>query len=175
MRIAIVLVDRTVPGIQELMDAVRKEFGAEVIRDMLDLGATRSFRKERKQYDAEILLAEVSRFSPPADKALYVFREDMFAGGLNFVFGLASGDSAIISTARLDPRFYGKAGDQHAAGELFKERLVKEALHELGHAFGLPHCDDRKCVMVFSNSIADVDFKEAGFCERCRKALYRKE
>jgi len=170
-----VLIERTVPGIRELMAAVKKEFGAEVIRDTLDLGATRSFRKERKQYDAEVLLAEFSRFRPFADKTLYIFREDMFVHGLSFVFGLASGDSAIVSTARLDPRFYGKVEDQHAAGELFKERLVKEALHELGHSFGLPHCENKKCAMVFSNSIAAVDFKGAELCEGCRKALYLKE
>ena len=198
MRIAVVLIDRTLPGIQELMDAVCREFGAEVLRETVHLGATHSFRKERNQYDAEILLRELAPFrSRSADITLFIFREDMFVENLNFIFGVAENDFAIVSTARLDPRFYGAIIDAHIAEELFKERLIKEALHELGHTFGLPHCDEkfsqkffsyrnenrssklryknRKCVMVFSNSIADVDFKGAEFCENCRKALYRKE
>jgi archaemetzincin len=168
MKIAIVLIERTVPGIRELMDAVRSEFNAKVIRDMVDLGATRAFRKQRNQYDAPVLLKELSRFRLDADFTLFIFREDLFAANLNFVFGIASGDMGIVSTTRLDPRFYGYTGDPAAAKELFKERLIKEALHELGHTLGLPHCEDKKCVMVFSNSIDDVDFKGAKFCEKCK-------
>lgn len=190
MRIAIVLIDRTVPGIRELMDAVRSKFGADVSREMIDLGATRSFRKERNQYDAEMLLSEVSRFRSSADRTLFIFREDLFVKDMNFifpleipsnfqtrqnswsfVFGLAQGDVCIVSTTRLDPRFYGKVEDLGKAGALFKERLIKEALHELGHTFSLPHCDNKKCVMVFSNSIEDVDFKGAEFCEDCYSML----
>ena len=175
MKIEIILIDRTLPGIRELMDAVHKQFNAKVIRRMIDLGFTRSFRKSKNQYDANLLLKELAGTKIEADKILYIFREDLFVPGLNFVFGLASGDVAIVSTTRLDPRFYGKVENLGKAAAVFKERLVKEALHELGHAFGLPHCENKKCVMVFSNSIADVDLKSAEFCERCRKALYRKE
>lgn len=210
MRISIVLIDRTVPGIRELMKAVRDEFKAEVVRDMIHLGATRAFRKERNQYDAEVLLQEVSRFRSLVDRTLFIFREDLFVQNMNFIFGLAAGDVCIVSTTRLDPRFYqsdrresvttcherrlvhehdrerdsfatsqidqiqfgnGEVEDPAEAKELFKERLIKEALHELGHAFGLPHCDNKRCVMVFSNSIKDVDFKGAKFCEGCATVL----
>jgi archaemetzincin len=34
-----------------------------------------------------------------------------------------------------------------------------EAVHELGHAFGLTHCEKSRCVMHFSNSLQDTDFK----------------
>jgi len=52
---------------------------------------------------------------------------------------------------------------------LFRERLTKEAVHELGHVYGLGHCRDRRRVMAFSNALADTDEKRADFCVRCRK------
>ena len=60
---------------------------------------------------------------------------------------------------------------RRAAGALFRERILKEAVHELGHLHGLSHCDDRSCVMVFSESVEGVDSKGADFCGRCRAML----
>ncbi len=50
-------------------------------------------------------------------------------------------------------------------------RALKEAVHELGHTYYLSHCADAKCVMYFSNSLADTDIKGAGFCKRCQQRL----
>jgi len=174
MKIAIILIERTLPGIRELMEAVRKQFRAKVTRGMVDLGCTRSFRKSKNQYDAEFLLKELAGTIIGADKILYIFREDMFVPDLNFVFGLASGDVAIVSITRLDPRFYGKIEDLPKAAAIFRQRLIKEAIHEIGHSFKIPHCKNKKCVMVFSNSIADVDFKSAEFCNKCSRELDKK-
>jgi pyruvate-formate lyase-activating enzyme len=41
---------------------------------------------------------------------------------------------------------------------LFLARVVKEAVHELWHTFGLEHCRDRRCVIVPGY----VDIREAG-------------
>ena len=133
---------------------------------------TRSFRSERKQYHADTLLRELSRIAG-SDEALTVFitREDIYSGNLNFVFGLAGRRGCIVSTARLDPRFYGEVPDMEAAKKLFEERLLKEVIHEAGHTMGLPHCEDKKCVMVFSNNIGDVDFKGTKFCKGCEKVI----
>lgn len=85
---------------------------------------------------------------------------------LNFVFGLADRATAraIIALPRLRQSFYGLPDDI----ALFRERAIKEAVHELGHTFGLGHCRDRRCVMAFSNSLADTDRKGQEFCERCQ-------
>jgi len=50
-------------------------------------------------------------------------------------------------------------------------RAVKEAVHELGHTFGLDHCSDPRCVMHFSNMLADTDRKGREFCPSCRARL----
>jgi archaemetzincin len=99
---------------------------------------------------------------------------DLYVPSLNFVFGEAKcpGNVAVISIFRLDPRFYGEENES-----LLYRRAVKEAVHELGHTFGLTHCEDSSCVMFFSNSIYDTDRKHETFCGRCvplvRKAVQR--
>jgi archaemetzincin len=85
---------------------------------------------------------------------------DLYVPDLNFIFGLASQELrvAVISLAHLSS----------ADRDVFLQRCLKEAVHELGHAlYGLRHCQDRSCVMAFSNCLADTDFKDAGFCARC--------
>ncbi|RLI82098.1 archemetzincin [Archaeoglobales archaeon] len=102
---------------------------------------------------------------------LFVTEHDLFADELNFVFGEAelNGKRAIISLYRLKPEFYKERDD-----EVFKERVLKEAMHELGHVFGLLHCKNPRCVMYFSNSIIDTDRKGWMYCERCRAKLISK-
>jgi archaemetzincin len=55
--------------------------------------------------------------------------------------------------------------------ELHRERLVKEAAHELGHTFGLRHCPDWRCVMSSSHGVELLDVKGAEFCGSCRKKV----
>jgi archaemetzincin len=175
MRILVVLLGRTLPGFHPLLDSIAKEFGAKVTTEFIDAPFTRSFRPARKQYDAGVFLSELaSRVSHHVDKAIFITREDMFAGELNFVFGLTSGKNCIVSLARLDPRFHGHVHDAAKANALFKARILKEAFHELGHASGLGHCGDQACVMSFSNSLDEVDAKGTAFCGRCKKGIKTK-
>jgi archaemetzincin len=120
-----------------------------------------AYDARRAQYRANVLLARVA--SVAGDAALGVTGVDIYAGNLNFVFGLAQspGRAALISLHRL------RAGE---AGRT-RERAVKEVVHEYGHLLGLPHCPDPRCVMHFSNGLADTDRKRARFCGRCGEKL----
>jgi archaemetzincin len=133
-----------------------------------DLGF--AYDRGRGQYLASDILLRVKQNAPAdAIRALGVAGVDLFAPRLNFVFGqaLKGGEAAIISVHRLDPLHYGRPAD----GALFRERVLKESIHELGHTFGLEHCRNPDCVMFFSNSLQDTDCKGSQFCTCCNSLL----
>ena len=122
----------------------------------------------RGQYRADALL-HVLRKGVLQERVLGVVDKDLFVPGLNFVFGVADPESrrALIALARLRQEFYGLNSNSH----LFLLRAVKEAVHELGHTWGLEHCSDPRCVMHFSNSLRDTDRKGYQFCPTCHGKL----
>ncbi|MBC7131453.1 archaemetzincin family Zn-dependent metalloprotease [Candidatus Bathyarchaeota archaeon] len=140
----------------------------EILQDMLSI-PKHAFNAKRGQYRSNIILAEVRLYAERArnlSKVLGVADVDLFVSGLNFVFGEAEcpGRAALISIWRLRPEFYGEKPNF----ERLAERSVKEAVHELGHTFGLGHCRNPYCVMYFSNTILDTDRKQSLFCSKCK-------
>lgn len=135
-----------------------------------------AFNQWRKQYDAEKIMDNISkiRIAKFIDKSiptLAIIEKDIYYNGLNFIFGLEDTTGyCIISTARLNPLFYKKASN---FGILI-DRTVKEAIHEIGHYFGLDHCVHPFCVMCFSPSVEDVDEKRKSFCNDCKIKLATK-
>ena len=70
-----------------------------------------------------------------------------------------AGGVAVFSLVRLQPR-----GSRRDANALFLKRAGTEAIHELGHTYGLRHCRDPHCVMWFSNTLAESGRKGLTFC-----------
>ena len=130
-----------------------------------------AFNAQRSQYLGRVFLPTLSalRERLGAVAILGITELDLYEEGLNFVFGLANPSlrSAIVSVHRLRNEFYGLKSDEG----LLLERAVKEAMHELGHVFGLKHCPNPRCVMHFSNSLFDTDAKGPLYCQRCEEKL----
>ena len=132
--------------------------------------ASYAYNKRRNQYCSDLVLRELETLDlGKTKKILGLVDLDLYTPGLNFVFGQASmgGRACLIALPRLRQEFYGLKGPR----SLFYERVLKEAVHELGHSFGLNHCRNRRCVMYFSNCLADTDYKGKEFCEACKKKL----
>jgi archaemetzincin len=128
-----------------------------------------AFDERRNQYYSTAIIQRIERDCDPDARVLGVTAADLFVPVLTFVFGEAQldGNCAVVSTARLKEEFYGLP----ARHDLLRERLVKEAAHELGHTFGLRHCADWRCVMTSSHAVERLDVKAADFCAACRKPV----
>jgi len=128
-----------------------------------------AYNHKRKQYLSTVILKAVmeQKEYAPYEKILGIVEHDLFVPELNFVFGQASSKAAVISLTRLRQTFYHLPEDQN----LFHQRVFTEAVHELGHTYGLGHCGNPRCVMFFSNSLADTDGKGSGFCPSCESKL----
>lgn len=142
------------------MKDVEIEFSPNLIGDKF-------FDAGRGQYDAWKVVQYYRRMFQDDAYILLITDNDLYAAGLNFVFGLAWRGVAVISSHRLYQEFYGYPPDRG----LFLERIVKEAVHEIGHLHGLTHCSDKSCVMTFSNSILDTDRKNWKLCRKCLAKL----
>jgi archaemetzincin len=125
-----------------------------------------AYHSERSQFLGDDILANLRAHIHPAspeERFVGLLDADSYAPGLNFIFGqaLPGGPAAFVALPRL------RSSDQN----LYRERVLKEVIHELGHTWNLPHCPNEKCVMHFSNSLADTDRKSHDFCDLCRKKL----
>lgn len=158
----------------EVMDELREKIKlvfncpVEIKPGLSDLA--HAYDSEKGQYHASELIASLSTSQRERDERVVGITEvDLYAPGLNFVFGEADivHKLTIISLCRLRQEYYGLPPDR----TLFIQRATKEIVHELGHTFNLEHCPDPRCVMHFSNCLADTDWKEASFCGKCRPKI----
>ncbi len=125
--------------------------------------------RNRKQYHSTQILQRLAEKLPKSTlKILALCHVDLFIPILTHVYGEAQlgGQTCIISTFRLNE------GNPHLnLREPYLGRIVKEAVHELGHTFNLRHCNDHGCLMHYCRNESDVDRKTDQLCRYCKILL----
>jgi len=128
-----------------------------------------AFHGERQQYHSSEILHGMQKYiGSDSWRVLGIAAVDLYIPILTFVSGEAQmgGPCAVLSTYRLRQEFYGLPSDH----EIFRNRAIKEAIHEVGHTMNLTHCDDYHCVMASSHAVEWIDLKESALCLTCRTA-----
>ena len=130
-----------------------------------------AFDPNRNQHRAEDLIELVSRVGS-GDKNIGVTAEDLYYRRRNYVFGLAylDGSGSVVSTYRLQTSSDGGFSNK-SASDIVDDRIRKEVVHEIGHTYGLEHCNNNRCVMNFSRTVQKVDIKEENLCGSCQRRL----
>jgi len=154
----------------DLATAISHAFGLTVLLLEKPLSLKEGYDPVRNQYNSTWILAQILKLFPEENcKILGITGLDLYVPVLTFVFGEAQldGKAAVVSSFRLRDELYGLP----KSAEKLKERLEKEAIHELGHTFGLIHCHDPNCVMFTSTYAEEIDFKFKDFCPVCSEFL----
>ena len=156
-----------------LLDAIRRGVEAAFsVRPRLYHHAdrpTHAFDPGRGQHSSTEILKWLVGRAQPGGRVLALTDVDLFIPVLTFVYGEAQlgGQAAVVSTTRLSAEPGSPAG-----GDLLARRVLKECVHEMGHTFGLLHCDTPGCVMTRSVNLIEVDAKRVTLCSDC-DARYR--
>ncbi|MGO8797301.1 MAG: archaemetzincin family Zn-dependent metalloprotease [Candidatus Sulfotelmatobacter sp.] len=156
--------------LKDLRPAIEESLGIACQVMPVRLDPEFAFHGERQQYhSSEILQRMQNLVTSDSWRMLGVGAVDLYIPILTFVFGEAQigGPCAVLSTNRLRQEFYGLPGDKN----LFRQRVLKEAVHEVGHTLSLTHCDDYRCAMASSHAVEWIDLKENTFCDVCRRAV----
>jgi len=161
--IAVAPVGETPPDtVAEIGPILANNLNAQVVTAPGIALTSSAYDAHRRQYHSTQILDALARTKRTEwERLLGVVDVDLYVPELNFVFGEADRRRgvAVFSLARLRP-----SGSGENAHALFLKRAATEAIHELGHTYGLGHCRDRDCVMWFSNTLAESDRKGLAFC-----------
>jgi archaemetzincin len=128
-----------------------------------------AYSSRRDQWEATEFLRLLLTRGPAAGRVLGLTERDLFVPVLSFVYGQAQlqGRVAVVSLARLRPEFHGLPQD----AAVLERRAATEAVHEIGHTFGLVHCPERRCPMSLSIDLTDLDGKAPSPCPGCAALL----
>ena len=143
-------------------------FEQQIIIEHNQLNLSEYYDAARHQYNANALLKVVtSLHENKFSRTIGIFRVDLFIPILTFIFGQAvfGGTAGVASLYRLRNEKYGLPRND----ELLYERFRKVIIHELGHTFGLIHCQTPSCVMRSSTYVEDIDQKKHFFCQHCNE------
>lgn len=154
--------------LEKTAESVIEEYHLPVIIREGHLDLSEFYDSARRQYNGNALLKIVDSMKVKDSlKTLGLFNVDLFIPILTFIFGQAflDGQSGIASVYRLSNERYGMPPNNN----LLLTRFKKEVIHELGHCFGLIHCQNPACVMRSSTYVEDIDQKGQHLCLNCQE------
>lgn len=133
---------------------------------------TYAYHKQKKQHHSTKILKRIHKLRlTEYESVLGIVDVDLYIPERTFVFGEADIKKkvAVISLTRLKQEYYNLPEEL----ALLRKRIIIEAVHELGHTFGLRHCKNNDCVMFLSKTLSDTDQKGDAFCSNCEE-IYRR-
>ncbi|MGP1594620.1 MAG: archaemetzincin [Treponema sp.] len=122
------------------------------------------------QYDASVLIKQIEQEYTAAisDKkdilgVLALTTHDIYSGddNNNFLFGLYSGNIAVVSVNRFD------CGND-------VESAIVQSLTSAGHLIGIPRCSSPHCVRSYAHSLSEHHQKGSELCNECRENINRR-
>lgn len=125
-----------------------------------------AYDQKRRQYNAAIIIKALEAMPfRNHTKVIAVANVDLFIPIFTHVLGEAQegGKYAVASLYRLSR----SADRPYAAMDQILERLLKVAVHELGHLFSMAHCLKKDCLMHYSGNLTDLDATSLTFCDYC--------
>jgi archaemetzincin len=128
-----------------------------------------AFDSGRNQHYSTAILQKLEKSAPSfAMKIIAITKVDLFIPILTHVYGEAQlgGKACVVSTYRLRDHIASVHTDS-----VFIQRVIKEAVHELGHTFNLRHCKEHVCIMHYCRTEIDVDRKSDQLCRYCKILL----
>jgi archaemetzincin len=156
--------------LEDLRRAIPRCFGLGCEILPIELDPIPGYNVERQQYHSSELLQRMQASAGPEHWRLVgITAVDRYIPILKYVFGEAQigRPCAIVSFHRLRQEYYGLERDD----ALFKQRLLKKSVHELGHTFHLHHCQNYRCAMASAHAVGWIDLRESAFCESCRSQV----
>lgn len=128
-----------------------------------------------RQYDAPAMLAALApRLPADAYGMLALVNVDVFAEpAQQFGFGWSTLQDrlAVVSFARFDPSFFGGEAPADISAAVLG-RGLRVAIHEVGHLFGIHHCQAFRCAMNGVAHLAELDALPLRLCPLCLRKLH---
>ena len=155
--------------IEALAGEIKRVFGFSTDTESVLQDLAFALDQNRSQYHSTMILEQLAANCPAqAIRVIAIAQVDLFIPILTHVYGEAQlgGKACIISTYRLNEGRLGRNISQK-----YIDRIVKEAIHELGHTFKLRHCPEHTCIMHYCRNEEDVDRKSDQLCRYCQVML----
>jgi archaemetzincin len=152
-----------------LADSVEKFYPVEVVIAHKKDFPESFYYKPRSRYRADSTIKWLKEIKPDSARSIVgITSEDISVNkGAHKDYGVMGlgykpGVSCVVSTFRLRKTAISQ--------QLFRQRLFKVVVHEMGHNFGLSHCPDETCIMVDAKGRMKLD-KEKDLCGSCKAKL----